>query len=153
MWVEIDEDLAAAIEAQMLLGESREDVVHRLLLKALSERTLAPITTARTRVVVSGSIRQLMDAGLIAENDEIHYTEVRRGLSHVGRIDADGRIHTDKGVSNSPSTALEQLVNYSINGWKAWIHAATGKPLAELRAEMRSQQQASAPSRHVETEG
>ena len=91
-------------------------------------------------MAVSGTLKQLLDAGLIAEDDEIRYTEVRRGTVHMGRIDADGLIHTDKGVGTSPSTALRQLVNYSMNGWKYWTHVATGKTLAELRAEMGSQQ-------------
>jgi len=142
MWVEIDEDLAAAIEEQMLLGESREGVVHRLLVKALGEKAATPSPASRTRVVVSGSLKQLLDAGLIAEGDEIRYKEVRRGVVHIGRIDADGLIHTDKGVEKSPSTALGDLVNYSINGWKHWVHTATGKTLATLREEMLSKRQA-----------
>ena len=140
MWVEIERNLAEAIEEQILRGESRERIVQRLLLEALRGRAAASIPTARARVDVSGTLKQLLDAGLIAEDDELRYTEVRRGTVHVGRIDADGLIHTDKGVGSSPSTALRQLVNYSMNGWKYWTHVATGKTLAELRAEMGSRQ-------------
>lgn len=142
MWVEIDDDLALAIEEQMALGESREQVVHRLLLEALRRTAAIRKPAARTRVVVSGSMRELLEAGLIAEDDEIRHTEIRRGVVHTGRIDAEGRIHTDKGVDTSPSTALTHLVNYSINGWTAWTHVATGKPLAALRTQMLSQRQA-----------
>ncbi len=135
MWVEIEEDLAAAIQGEILLGESGDRVVHRLLLEALRGRMAVARPATRTRVDVSGSLKQLLDAGLIAEEDEIRFTEVRRGLVHVGRIDADGRIHTDKGVQASPSTALRQLVNYSMNGWKCWVHVASGKTLGQLRGE------------------
>ena len=140
MWVEIEEDLAAAIQGEIVLSESGERIVQRLLLEALRGRTAVPRRAARTRVAVSGSLKQLLDAGLIAEDDEIRFTEVRRGTVHMGRIDADGRIHTDKGVQTSPSTALRQLLNYSMNGWKYWIHVPTGKTLAELRGELGSQQ-------------
>jgi hypothetical protein len=140
MWIEIEEDLAAAIQEEIPLSESRERIVQRLLLEALQGKTAAPRPATRKRVAVSGSLRQLLDAGLIADDDEIRYTEVRRGTAHVGRIDADGRIHTDKGVHSSPSTALRQLVNYSMNGWKCWVHVASGKTLAELRAALGSQQ-------------
>lgn len=139
MWVEIEEDVAAAIQGEIALGESRERVIQQLVLEALRGRTAVARHPARTRVAVSGSVKQLLDAGLIAEDDEIRYTEVRRGMMHVGRIDADGRIHTARGVNTSPSTALRQLVNYSMNGWKYWIHVATGKTLAELREELGSQ--------------
>jgi hypothetical protein len=139
MWVEIEEDLAAAIQGETLQGETRERIVQRLVLEALQGRTATPRPAPRTRVDVSGSVKQLLDAGLIAEDDEIRYTEVRRGTVHVGRIDAEGRIHTERGVHASPSTALRQLVNYSMNGWKCWIHVATGKNLAELRGELGSQ--------------
>lgn len=135
MWVEIEEDLAAAIQGEILLGESGDRVVHRLLQEALRGRMAVARPATRTRVDVSGSLKQLLDAGLIAEDDEIRFTEVRRGLVHVGRIDADGRIHTDKGVQSSPSTALRQLVNYSMNGWKCWVHVASGKTLGQLRGE------------------
>lgn len=135
MWVEIDEDVAAAIRGEILRGEPRDRIVQRLLLEALRGRTTAPPPAARKRVDVPGSLKQLLDAGLIAEGDEIRFTEVRRGVVHVGRIDADGRIHTDMGVQTSPSTALRQLLNYSMNGWKYWVHVATGKTLAELRGE------------------
>ena len=134
MWVEIEDDVAAAIKREIMRGESRERIVQRLILEALSGRTAAPAPAARTRVAVAGSMKQLLDSGLINEGDEIRFTEVRRGTVHVGRIDADGRIHTDKGVQTSPSTALRQLVNYSMNGWRYWVHVPTGKKLAELRA-------------------
>ncbi len=135
MWVEIEEDLAAAIRGEILRGEPRDRIVQRLLLEALQGRAAAPPPAVRKRVDVSGSLRQLLEAGLIAGGDEISFTEVRRGVVHVGRIDADGRIHTEMGVQNSPSTALRQLLNYSMNGWKCWVHVATGKTLAELRGE------------------
>jgi Restriction Enzyme Adenine Methylase Associated len=140
MWVEIEEDLAAALQREVALGESRERMVQGLILEALRGRAPAPHPAARRRVDVAGSLKQLLDSGLVAEDDEIRYTEVRRRKVHVGRIDADGRIHTDMGVNTSPSTALRQLVNYSMNGWKCWIHVATGKSLAELRAELGSHQ-------------
>lgn len=99
-------DLAAALQREVALGESRERIVQGLLLEALRGRTSAPRPVARTRVAVAGSLRQLLDAGLIAEDDEIRYTEVRRRKVHVGRIGADGRIQTEMGVHTSPSTAL-----------------------------------------------
>ncbi|MEO6142670.1 MAG: hypothetical protein ABIP19_01715 [Dermatophilaceae bacterium] len=136
MWVEIEEDLVAAIRREILRGEPRDRIVRRLLVEALQGRAAAPPPAARKRVDVSGSLQQLLEAGLIAEGDEISFTEVRRGVVHVGRIAADGRIHTDMGVQNSPSTALRQLLNYSMNGWKYWVHVATGKTLAELRADL-----------------
>ena len=136
MWVEIEDDVATAIQGEIRRGESGERIVQGLLLEALRGRAVGPRPAARTRVAVAGSLKQLLDAGLIAADDEIHYTEVRRRTVHVGRIDADGRIHTHRGVHSSPSTALRQLVNYSMNGWKCWIHVATGRSLAELRAEL-----------------
>lgn len=135
MWVEIEEDLAAAIRGEILRGEPRDRIVRRLLVEALQGRAAATPPAARKRVDVSGSLKQLLHAGLIAEGDEISFTEVRRGVVHVGRIDADGRIHTDMGVQTSLSTALRQLLGYSMNGWKYWVHVATGKTLAELRGE------------------
>jgi Restriction Enzyme Adenine Methylase Associated len=141
MWVEIDDDLAAAIEEYMRLGESLEQVVHRLIEQSLRRGAKDQRLTSHSRVVRRGSPKHLMDAGLVAAGDEVRYTEVRRGVTHMGRIDDDGRIHTDKGVEASPSTALSQLVNYSINGWAHWIHVRTGKTLATLREELRSQQQ------------
>ena len=140
MWVEIEGDLAAALQREVALGESGERTVQGLLLEALRGRTSAPHPAGRRRVAVVGSLKQLLGAGLISEGDEIRYTEVRRRKVHVGRIDAEGCIHTDMGVNTSPSTALRQLVNYSMNGWKCWIHVATGKSLAELRAELDPQQ-------------
>jgi len=142
MWVEIEEDLAAAIQGKILMGESRERMVQRLLLEALQEKA-AVQRRGRTRVDVPGTVRQLLDDGLVTEDDEIRYTEVRRGIVHIGRIDADGRIHTNMGVHTSPSTALRQLVGYTMNGWKCWIHVASGKTLAELRGELSSQPAAS----------
>lgn len=135
MWVEIEDDVAAAIKREIMRGESRERIVQRLILEALRGRTAAPVPAARTRVDVAGSLKQLLDSGLINDGDEIRFTEVRRGTVHVGQIDADGRIHTDKGVQTSPSTALRQLVNHSMNGWRYWVHVATGKTLGELRGE------------------
>lgn len=135
MWVEIEDDLAAAIQRQRTLGESGERIVQRLLLEAIRGRAAARLPAARTRVAVSGTLKQLLDSGLINEGDEIRFTEVRRGTVHIGHIDADGRIHTDMGVQTSPSTALRQLVNHSMNGWRYWVHVATGKTLAELRGE------------------
>jgi Restriction Enzyme Adenine Methylase Associated len=139
MWVEIEEDLAAVVQEQTAQGESRERIVNRLLQQALGEHSAPSRPAVRTRVSVAGSLKDLLCAGLIAEGDAVRYTEVRRGTIHVGRIDSDGRIRTDKGVHSSPSTALRQLVNYSMNGWKCWIHAPTGKSLAQLRAEIASQ--------------
>jgi hypothetical protein len=141
MWIEIDDDLAETIEQQMRLDESREEVVRRLLRRALEG--LAPAADppgsarkGRTRTVKQGSMADLVRAGLIAPEDLLQYQQVRLGVVHNAHVDEEGRIHTSKGVESLPSTALRDLVGFSINGWSSWVHLPSGKTLSALRDEL-----------------
>ena len=140
MYIEIDDDLAEAVEAHMRLDESREDVVRRLLRLGLDAAsgavrrpTRQPETGTRTRRVHGVTLEDLLRARLIAEGDELTFRETRRGITHTALVDARGRLLTDHGTESSPSTALGNLVGYSINGWKSWVHAPSGKKLSDLR--------------------
>ena len=139
MFVEINNDLAAAIEQQMQLDESHQQVVRRLLLaglKAQGRSATKPAPRAahgRTRIVVEGTVQDLLRSGLVSDGDELRYAEARRRIVHTARIHSDGRIQTDKATRSSPSSALRDLVGYEINGWKCWIHVRSGKTLSALR--------------------
>ncbi|WP_161958424.1 hypothetical protein [Ornithinimicrobium cavernae] len=136
MYVKIEDDLAELLEQNMHLDESHEAVVNRLLRGALlerSQRSQTPSPAGRTRTVVAGELKDLLRVGLVRADDEVRYTERRRDAVHVGRITADGRIATDGRAPASPSSALGQLVGYSINGWKFWVHVPSGKTLSVLR--------------------
>jgi hypothetical protein len=141
MYVEIDNDLAELLEQNMHLDETHDQVVNRLLRRALSGTRSVPRAaspTGRTRVVVAGNLDDLLQAGLVEAGDGLTYVETRRGIVHKGTVTADGRVATDGGSPTSPSTALGQLVGYSINGWKCWTHVPSGKTLSTLRGELPS---------------
>lgn len=136
MHIEIDDDLAEAIEEHMRLDESYDDVVRRLLRRALdvlavpqSERQTSP----RSRAVIGGTVSDLIRAGLVRPGDALRFREARRGVDHEARIEPDGRITTSNGTEVSPSAALRNLLSYNVNGWKAWVHVRSGKTLSALR--------------------
>lgn len=141
MWIEIDDDLAERLEGHMRLDESREGVVRRLLLAGMQH---APgddspdhdADRRRTRTLRAGSIPDLLRAGLVRAGDELTYSQVRQRLTHTAIIDADGGLRTSLGVERSPSSALQNLVGFNINGWRAWVHVPSGKSLSALRDEL-----------------
>ena len=141
MWIEIDDDLAEQLESHMLLNESRDDVIRRLLLQGIRASlgrndNVVPVSGHRTRVVRSGSVVDLLRAGLVAAGDEVEYRQVRQGVTHTATIEPDGQLRTSRGSERSPSAALQALVGFSINGWKSWTHRPTGKSLSALRDEL-----------------
>lgn len=136
MYVEIDDDLAAVIEQHMRLDETHDEVVRRLLRRALANSPTAKVagsSTSRSRTVIRGSVADLLRAGFVSAGDELQFREVRRDITHIARIEPDGRVRTPDGTQGSPSATLGALVGYSVNGWKMWVHAPTGKTLSALR--------------------
>ncbi|MGO4664031.1 hypothetical protein AB4Z14_19390 [Terrabacter sp. 2TAF16] len=135
MYVEIENDLAELLEQHMRLDETHEAIVNRLLRQVLDEKGRGSQLTppARTRTVVAGQLSDLLRAGLVNADDAVEFTERRRGVVHRGRVTADGLIATDGQPPAAPSGALGQMVGYSINGWKSWVHVPTGKTLSSLR--------------------
>jgi hypothetical protein len=143
MWIEIDDDLAQELELHMHLEESREEVVRRLLRAGMqSASSHRPGSSAgdgrRTRHVLSGKVSDLLRAGLIQPGDELTYRQVRQGITHTATVDEHGTIHTTFGADASPSTALNKLVGFSINGWTSWVHTSSCKTLSALRDELPS---------------
>jgi hypothetical protein len=96
-------------------------------------RTFRPGEVGRSVYDVSGSILPLIQAGLVRPGDQLHHERVRSGHLLVAEVTAGGRIETNAGTFNAPSTALGALLGYEVNGWRNWIHVRTGKTLAELR--------------------
>ncbi|KRF44616.1 hypothetical protein ASH01_11530 [Terrabacter sp. Soil811] len=136
MYVEIDNDLAELLEQHMRLDEPLGELVNRMLRAAVDgkgRRGLQPTPPARRRTVGAGQLLDLLRAGLVNADDAVEFTERRRGIVHRGRVTADGLIATDGRPPAAPSGALGQLVGYSINGWKSWVHVPTGKTLSALR--------------------
>lgn len=136
MHIEIDDDLAEAIEEHMRLDESYDDVVRRLLRRALDVPTpprSEQQTSPRSRAVIGGTISDLIRTGLVQAGDPLRFREARRGTVHEGRIEPDGRITTSKATEVSPSAALRNLLGYNVNGWTTWVHVPSGKTLSALR--------------------
>ncbi|GAA4401896.1 hypothetical protein GCM10023168_11950 [Fodinibacter luteus] len=141
MWIEIDDDLAQELEQHMHLEESREEVVRRLLRAGIRSSAIQGTPSSgddgrRTRRMRAGSVADLLRAGLVHAGDELTYRQVRQGITHRSTIDERGQIQTALGVETSPSTALQQLVGFNINGWQHWTHTPSGKTLSALRDEL-----------------
>ena len=90
-------------------------------------------SAGRDRHEVTGSILPLIQAGLIIPGDQLTHQQKRSGATHTATVTAGGRLETDAGTFNAPSSALRALVGYEVNGWAHWMHVSTGKTLGELR--------------------
>lgn len=80
-----------------------------------------------------GQLAELIERGLIQPGDGLTHVQVRQGITQTAEILPDGQLRTRLGDYAAPSTALADLVGFSINGWRYWRHDRTNETLAELR--------------------
>ena len=128
--IEIDDEVYAWLADKAKGFEQPNDVLRRELLGA------SAMTEDRS---AKGRLWPLLQAGLIEAGDELRHDQPRKGRTHRGVVEADGRIRTEKGLYEHPSRALGDLVDTSISGPANWIHDRSGKPLYQLNRLMRKQ--------------
>ncbi|MGU3292505.1 GmrSD restriction endonuclease domain-containing protein [Williamsia sp. M5A3_1d] len=97
-------------------------------------------TPRSTRNPPGESIADLIDAGLLAEGDEIFHDQVRKGTSVTARIGPGGKILLGGREFTSPSMALGQATGTSRNGWRDWRVGRTNETLDQLRTRFRRRQ-------------
>jgi hypothetical protein len=84
------------------------------------------------------SVKDLIKAGLLKENDVLVWKRRVQGQVHEIVITSDGTLHTSDGISHkTPSGAAKHLNgNKPVDGWLAWKQKSSGHTLAELRSQI-----------------
>jgi len=110
-----------------------------------SEPSLAPTggtATERTERAARSSRRvtvaDLLDAGLLAPDEDVVFTRPRVGETHQAIIRADGSFELSDGLRvTTPSAAATQVASVpAYDGWVAWrVPRLGGTKLADLRTE------------------
>lgn len=86
----------------------------------------------RRRTVVSGTMAELVAAGLIRPGEKLVFNE--RGKSAEATVNASGEILMGGVTYGTPSAAgREALEGKAVNGWTAWRVGGSGPTLSVLR--------------------
>ncbi|WP_091373278.1 restriction system modified-DNA reader domain-containing protein [Actinokineospora alba] len=87
----------------------------------------------------NGGIYDLLAAGLVRAGEKFTWDRPGRGARHTAKIHPDGTlILADGRAYANPSGALTALGGKHHNGWKGWKRTSDGRPLGDLRAELRT---------------
>ena len=96
-----------------------------------------PLSRRRTHYGIR--VSELLDAGLVAADEQLTWTQRRSGPIHRARILSDGQIQLEDGSGrqfHSPSPAAEAASGLKASpGWDVW-RVADGRTLADLRNEL-----------------
>lgn len=140
--VDIDDEVYVFLQAHARpFEDSVNDVLRRLLLAA----TPYPMEPPRSRSPTinqrrPGDLMPLLKLGLLEAGDELVFEQPRKGAIHRATVTEDGWLTVNDEDYPKVSPALKSSVGNEINGWKQWIHRASGRPLEDLRAELRRTQ-------------
>lgn len=98
----------------------------------------------------NGGISDLLAAGLVRAGEEFTWDRPGRGARHTARIHPDGALVLADGRAYlNPSGALTALGGNHQNGWKMWKRTSDGRPLGDLRAELRTRRGLTSTPRRV----
>nr|WP_237270407.1 hypothetical protein [Streptomyces caniscabiei] len=132
--IEIDDEVFACLQRlSEPLVDTPNDVLRRVLLKggAAAAASADPAGTRR-----AGSLKPLIEAGLVAAGDKVRHHQSRLKRTHEAVITTDGWIEIPDGQAfPRPSPALKAQTGNEINGWGQYIHVPSGRRLQELREE------------------
>ncbi|CRK57620.1 hypothetical protein [Alloactinosynnema sp. L-07] len=99
---------------------------------AARDGTVPPRTTSAL-----GTIRELLDAELIAPGEEFLWERRNTSVRHILRARADGTVALADGrVYATPTSAATELGGYLQDGWAVFQRTSDGRTLADLRTEL-----------------
>jgi hypothetical protein len=133
--IPIDDEVYALLEDNVRGFEQPNDVLRRLLLGSNRARPPRRGPAGGGTRSPRGKLAPLIASGTIKAGDTLTHAQVRKGQIWTSAVEPDGRIRTDQGRYDSPSPALGDLTNTSVDGWRNWTHDRSGKTLHQLRQE------------------
>lgn len=130
----IDEDLYALL---MDHAESAHETANEVLRRLLpGDSSMLRLKTAAPQTGV-GDLMPFLIAGLMAPGDELRYEQPKKQLVHHGTVTASGCVSAAGHHFRKVSPALKALTGHEVSGWTSWMHAPSGRLLADLRQELR----------------